>query len=265
MFDYHMHSDFSADCETPMEKTIEAAIEKGLDEICFTEHVDYDYPDPTISFDLDLPTYDRKIKEVQKAYADRIQIRKGVEIGIEPCFIERFEKMLAQETFDFIICSMHVTERQDLHSGAFFKGKTVEAAYDIYYKELLACVKQFDQFSILGHVDLVKRYTAEKSKLNHHDVLEEIFKTIIPRGQGIELNTSGYRYKLDGGMPSEDILRLYKDCGGEILTLGSDSHVPETVAYKFKESLELFQRIGFKYIATFDQMKPIFHPIEKLI
>lgn len=265
MFDYHMHSDFSADCETPMEDTIDSAIAKGLQEICFTEHIDIDYPDPTIDFDLDLPAYDAHIKEIQKKYEGRIRIKKGVEIGVEPCFLKRYEAMLAGECFDFIICSMHTTERKDLHSGAFFEGKTVEEAYEIYYKELLECVQAYDRFSILGHIDLVKRYTKEKSKLDFHDLISEIFKCIIPRGQGIELNTSGYRYGLNGGMPSEDILRLYKDCGGEIITLGSDSHVPETVAYKFKESLELFRKIGFKYIATFDHMKPVFHPIDKMI
>lgn len=265
MFDYHMHSTFSADCEEPMEKTIESAIEKGLSEICFTEHVDYDYPDPTISFDLDYPAYDKKIKEMQEHYAGRIQIKKGVEVGIEPCFIERFDEMLSKESFDFVICSMHVSERKDLHSGDFFKGRIVDESYEIYYKELLDCVKRFDKFSILGHVDLVKRYTKEEAKRNFHDLLGEIFKVIIPRGQGIELNTSGYRYNLGGGMPSADILKLYKECGGEVLTLGSDSHVAETVAYKFKESLKLFQDIGFKYVTTFSDMKPTFHSIDKLI
>lgn len=265
MFDYHMHSDFSADCEEPMEKTIQSAIDKGLTEICFTEHVDYDYPDPTISFDLDYQAYDQKIKEMQQKYAGKLGIKKGVEVGIEPCYIDRFNEMLSREQFDFVICSMHVTERKDLHSGDFFKGKTVEEAYEIYYKELLDCVKQFDQFSILGHIDLVKRYTKEKSKFDFHDIIGEIFNVIIPRGQGIELNTSGYKYGLGGGMPSTDILKLYKQYGGEVLTLGSDSHIADTVSCKFKDSLKLFQEIGFKYITTFNDMKPTFHPIEKLI
>lgn len=264
MFDYHMHSDFSADCETPMEETIESAIQKGLKEICFTEHIDYEYPDPTIVFDLDLPKYAEQIKEMQNKYRDQITIKKGVEIGVQPYLLERYEKTLVKEEFDFIICSMHTTEKTDLHSGNFFKGKTVEQAYQIYYEELLECVEQFDHFSILGHVDLVKRYTKEQSTNDFHEIIREIFKAIIPRGQGIELNTSGYRYGLAGGMPSRDILELYRECGGEILTLGSDSHVAGTVAFKFKESLDLFEDIGFKYITTFTNQKPEFHPIAEI-
>lgn len=262
MFDYHLHSDFSADCDTPMEETIKSAIEKGMKEICFTEHIDFDYPDPSIVFSLDLPVYAQKMKEMQSAYADKIRIKKGVEIGIQPHLLSRYEALLNQEKFDFIICSMHTTENKDLHSGDFFKGKLVEEAFQTYYEELLACVRRFSDFSILGHVDLVKRYTTLPSRLDFHDLLTDLFQTIIPRGQGIELNTSGWRYGLDGGMPSEDILKLYKSCGGEIITLGSDSHVAGTVAYKFPESVKLLKEIGFRYITSFTERKPQFHCID---
>ena len=264
MFDYHMHSDFSADCDTPMEDTIESAIRKGLSEICFTEHIDYEYPDPTIDFDLDLVGYDQKINEMQTTYQDQIAIKKGVELGVQPYLLDRYDALMSEESFDFVICSMHTTEKKDLHSGNFFKGKTVDEAFEIYYKELLECVKRFDQFSILGHLDLVKRYAKEQSTHSFHDIIDEIFKVIIPRGQGIELNTSGHKYGLPTGMPSKDILTLYKERGGEILTLGSDSHVADTVGYDFKASLELFESIGFKYITTFEKMKPTFHKIADL-
>lgn len=264
MFDYHIHSDFSADCETKMEKTIERAIEIGLKEICFTDHIDYDYPDKDWVFEFDLQAYDKKVKEIQEKYQKEIVIRKGVEIGVEPRLLHRYEKLMEEESFDFVICSMHSTEEKDLHSGNFFNGKTVDEAYRVYYEELLECIKRFKRFSILGHLDLVKRYTTEKSSNDFHEVIREIFAEIIPAGKGIELNTSGYRYGLEGGMPSPDILSLYKECGGEILTLGSDSHVTETLAYKFKESLELLESIGFKYITTFEKGEPVFHSIKEV-
>ncbi|RKQ33167.1 histidinol-phosphatase HisJ family protein [Oceanobacillus halophilus] len=263
MFDYHIHSNFSADCDTAMETTIQKAIDLGLEEICFTEHIDYDYPDKDWIFEFDLAAYDKKIKEMQKAYQDKIRIKKGIEIGVQPYLLDRYEELMKEELFDFVICSMHSTEKKDLHSGNFFKGKTVDKAYQIYYEELLDCVKRYKEFSILGHIDLVKRYTKERSTSNFHEIISEIFREIIPAGKGIELNTSGYRYGLEGGMPSADILSLYKECGGEIITIGSDSHVETTVAYQFKDSIELLKSIGFKYIATYNNGKPIFHSIEK--
>ncbi len=267
MFDYHVHSKFSADCETPMERSIEKAIKIGLKEICFTDHIDYDYPDTSITFDFDLTKYDRMITQLQKNYAGRLQIKKGLEIGIQPHLLERYAKLIDKDTFDFVICSMHTTNKLDLHSGSFFKNKTIDEAYAAYYDELLFCVKHFKQYHILGHIDLVKRYTRSEvgERNNFHDVLREIFKIIIPEGKGIELNTSGFRYGLTGGMPSEDILRLYKETGGEIITLGSDSHIEETIAFQFKESLDLLQRIGFRYLTTFEKGEPTLHPIETIM
>jgi len=264
MFDYHIHSDFSADCKTPMERTIKEAIRLGLDEICFTEHIDYDYPDKSIVFEFDLDSYDKKIAEMQDQYVEQLKIKKGVEIGIQPHQLGRYNDLIEKEHFDFVICSMHTTEIKDLHSGEFFKGIRQEEAYQIYYEELLYCVKHFKNFQVLGHLDLVKRYKKQETAKDFHDIIREIFNEIIPAGKGIELNTSGKRYGMENGMPSTDILKLYKDLGGEIITLGSDSHVETTVAYDFKNSLELLQSLGYKFVSTFENKQPVFHRIEEL-
>lgn len=264
MFDFHMHSDFSEDCSTPMEATIESAIEKGFKKICFTEHVDYDYPDPDFTFDLDTEKYEEKIRQMRKKYADQITIKKGIEIGIQPHLFERYEKLLTENTFDFIICSMHASDRKDLHNGEFFEGRTPVEAHRFYYEELLHCVKHFDCYHILGHIDLVKRYKALDYDENFHDVIGEIFKTIIPKGKGIEVNTSGFAYGLHSAMPSRDILQLYYDLGGEIITIGSDAHKAEHVGHRFDEVLVQLSDIGFRYIATFAEGEPTFHEIEKI-
>lgn len=264
MFDYHMHSSFSGDCNVEMEEMVKGAISKGLTEICFTEHIDYDYPDDSIEFDFDKRKYEERINELRAQYAGQIRIKKGVEIGVQPHLLERYDEMLKAESFDFIICSMHTVERKGLHYGDLFKGITVEEASFKYYNELLLCVENFTNYSILGHVDLIKRYAPEVIDNDFHDVLREIFNVIIPAGKGIELNTSGVRYGLKNGLPSVDVLKLYKECGGEIITLGSDAHKPEDIAFDFKMSLELLRSIGFNSIATFDGLKPTFHPIEEL-
>src|SRR5699024_8145110 len=159
MFDYHTHSDFSADCSTPMEKTIELAIEDGLKEICFTDHIDYDYPDTTITFDLDLLAYEQNITDMQSLYSDRITKKKKSEIGVHPQLIAKYTALLEKETFDFIIGSMHTTDRKDLHSESLFDNRTTKEAFAKYYEELLFCVENYEAYTILGHLDLVKRYT----------------------------------------------------------------------------------------------------------
>ncbi|WP_339251179.1 histidinol-phosphatase HisJ family protein [Sporosarcina sp. FSL W8-0480] len=264
MFDYHMHSSFSKDCKVEMEDMVKGSIAKGLSEICFTEHIDYDYPDELIEFDFDKQQYTERIEELRQIYGGQIIIRKGVEIGVQPHLLQRYDDMLNGESFDFIICSMHTVERKGLHYGEIFKGKSAGEAFLSYYNELLYCVKNFDNYSILGHLDLIKRSTPEIVQNNFHELLSEIFNHIIPAGKGIELNTSGVRYGLPNGLPSDDILKLYKQHGGEIITLGSDAHKPKDIAFQFKESLELLKSIGFSYITTFNNKEPIFHSIDKL-
>ena len=266
MFDYHMHSDFSADCSVATENMVIAAINKGLTEICFTEHIDYEYPDKDFIFEFDLDKYDQIITSLQQKYGGKIRIKKGIELGLQPHLLHRYEQLMNQEDFDFAICSMHTIDKKDLHSGALFKDRTIDEAYEVYYEELLYCVQNFKQFSVLGHLDLVKRYTIDRqSKLNFHEIITEIFKEIIPAGKGIELNTSGVRYGLPSGMPSEDILKLYKQCGGEIITVGSDAHHESDLGFDIRKSLELLDAIGFKYIATFEQQVPRFHKIDKFL
>lgn len=261
-----MHSDFSADCSMPMEDMIQAAIKKGLKEICFTEHIDYEYPDKDFIFEFDLQAYDKRIKDLQHKYAAQITVRKGIELGLQPYLIDRYEQLMNKENFDFTILSIHTADKKGLHDGSFFKGRSIEASYEKFYEELLYCVKNFKQFSVLGHLDLVKRYTIDAQPRNDfHGIITDIFNEIIPAGKGIEINTSGTRYGLPSGLPSDDILKLYKACGGEIITLGSDAHRPEELGYEFKESLELLDSIGFKYIASFDKQEPRFHAINQLL
>lgn len=265
MFDYHMHSHFSADCSVSMEDMIMGSVKKDLKEICFTEHIDYDYPDDTIVFEFDLQEYTNHLTTLQQKYEGQILLKKGIEIGVQPHLLERYTELINEQNFDFIICSMHTTERKGLHYGDLFIGKTFEEAHKAYYDELLYCVKNFKHFNVLGHVDLVKRYSKEQPAYNFHEEFTAIFNEIIPAGKGIELNTSGVRYGLPSGLPSNDVLRLYKQCGGEIITLGSDAHRVSEIAFQFPESLKLLKSIGFKYITTFNQQQPTFHSINSLL
>ncbi|VDG97165.1 histidinol-phosphatase [Lysinibacillus sphaericus] len=265
MFDYHMHTSFSADCDALPEDMVRAAIQKGLTEICFTDHVDYDYPDKNFIFDFNQETYKEAIAQLQDRYGSEIQVKRGVEIGVQPHILDKYTNLIQEEEFDFVICSLHTVEKQDLHFGAIFENRTIDDSYEAYYQELLRCIRKFDAYSVLGHVDLIKRYAKKAPSQDFDECLKEIFSEIIPRGKGIEINTSGVRYGLSTTMPSTDILELYKSCGGEILTIGSDAHRPTDVGFDIRESLQLASHIGFRFIATYEKGEPQFHSIEHLL
>ena len=97
--DCHMHTSFSADAASNPVDMIESAIEKGLDTICFTDHLDYDFPKMNdkwdLTFDLDTENYLKRMQELQEEYQDRIKIRRGVELGLQPHLGQRYKEYVA--------------------------------------------------------------------------------------------------------------------------------------------------------------------------
>ena len=128
---------------------------------------------------------------------------------------------------------------------------------------MLNIVKAYHNYSVLGHIDLITRYddNGVYSFEKVEAVISEILRTVIADGKGIEFNTSYHRYGLKDTTPSVDILKLYRKLGGEIITIGSDSHEPDHLGAYAGEAAQLLQSLGFRYVCTFDGMKPVYHQL----
>lgn len=280
--DYHVHTEFSDDSNYPMEQVIKDAITKGFDELCFTDHVDYGVkkdwdepeemiyrkggvgePEKMLVANVDYPVYYKKYQEMQKLYGDKISLKFGLEFGMQAHTIGKYEKLFARYPFDFIILSVHEVEDKEFWDYTFQKGRTQQEYNERYYEELLYLVEHYHNYSILGHMDLITRYDDEGvypfEKLK--PILTKILKTVIADGKGIEVNTSSRRYGLKDLTPSRDILKLYKELGGKIITIGSDSHKPEHLGAFVDETKEELKALGFEQICTFDKMKPVYHQL----
>lgn len=252
--DYHMHTHFSTDSEAKPEEHILTAIQKGLDEICFTDHKDFYYPD--CPFDLDADAYFLELQQLQKKYADKIQIKIGLEMGLDIDFIDDIYTFVNSHDYDYVIGSIHVIGQTEFFEPAlFFKGKTKEEAHREFFLNTLKCVKTFDCFNCLGHLDYICRYGPYEDKHVDHvlyqDIIDEILKTLIQKGKGIEVNTSGYRDLKTCGFPNFDIVQRYYDLGGRIITVGTDSHTSDRVGEHVEDVLKEYQRIGFEDVSTF--------------
>lgn len=263
MYDYHMHSAFSSDTDVPMEAMIQSAIRKGVKEICFTDHIDYDYASPEIAFEFDTQVYQEEIEGLRKRYKDQISIRLGIEIGVQPHILAKCTALVEAVGPDFIIASQHTIGRQDLYLGDFYRGRTPEAAIAFGMNELLEIVEDFDAFCVIGHIDILKRYNdavRNTSKTVYLEAVKPVLQALIAKGKGIEVNTSGLRQGLNETLPAYELLTLYKELGGEIITIGSDAHNPNDIAHSFKLVLEQLQTIGFNSIYRYEKMKP--YPVE---
>lgn len=260
MFDYHVHTHHSNDCNFEMESYILPAIEKGLQGICFTDHIDIDYPSNSIEFDLDYSKYTNEIKTLKDKYSDKLEILIGIEFGMQPHILETDEAFFQNKCFDYTIGSMHAAGKKELYGGDFSIGKSNHLAILDYFNDMIFCVKYFKSYNNLGHLDAISRYVSKGSfeASKYMEYIEEILRIIVQKGKGIELNTSGKRYSLPNFHPEPSIIRLYKQLGGEIVTLGSDSHNPSTLGYGFNEAVDILKNCDFKYYAIYRGGKPEF-------
>lgn len=284
--DYHLHCEYSDDSNEPMENQIQEAITLGLDEMCFTDHVDYgikrDWDDPEgiiirhaiehgkevdlVLANVNYPKYFEALNMYQKKCASSISIKKGLEFGIQSITVDAYEKLFDsyQNELDFVLFSMHQVNNLEFWTQDFQKGKTQKQYNDEYYKEIYQTMQIFHHYSCLAHLDLLARYDENGIYPfeNEKDIIAEILKYAIRDGKGIEINTSSWKYGLKDTQPSRAILKLYKDLGGKIITVGSDAHETKYLASHIKDAYAILKNeIGINEICTFDHMQPIFHKI----
>lgn len=273
--DYHVHSEYSDDSTYPLEQVIRDAIGMGMDEICITDHVDYGikkdwdageeiaYRGSQPLANVDYPRYMAALRDMQSRYGDRIRIRVGLEFGIQTHTIPQFRALLTRYPLDFVILSIHQVENQEFWTQEFQRGRTQREYNERYYEELLAVVQQYQGYSVLGHLDLITRY--DKQGVYPFErvrpLVEAILRRVIADGKGIEVNTSSHRYGLTDTTPSVAILQLYRELGGTILTIGSDSHAPAHLGTHIEEARALLRDLGFRQFCTFEQMQPVFYPL----
>jgi histidinol-phosphatase (PHP family) len=265
--DFHVHSDFSSDSETPLETMVTAAIASGITDLAITDHVDYDYDltaDIT-SWEIDEAAYDNAIETFSTQYGASIKLYKGIEFGVQPHLTERMEAFIGRNAFDFVIASQHTVDGIDLYNGAYFNQYTDTESIRHYYEMYDKCARMTDAYSVLGHLDLYLRYKKDLTALGVHpfmDIIDAIFDHIIYQGKGIEINAGGHKYKLGDNNPSKTILKRYREKGGEIVTLGSDAHTPNYLGLMHDANIALLEEVGFKYVCTFEKMKPVFHSLK---
>ena len=283
--DYHVHTEFSDDSRESMEEQVKKAISLGLDELCFTDHVDYgvkkDWTEGDIVYrpgdgiglaieeqqplaNVDYPAYFAKFRRLRDEFSREIALRCGLEFGVQMGTIPRYEELFAryEQELDFVLLSIHQVENKEFWNQAFQEGRTQQEYNELYYQEMYDVVKAFKHYSVLAHLNLISRYDKQGKYpfAAVRDMVAEILKVAIADGKGIELNTSSWHYGLDDTMPSRDILRLYKDLGGKIITIGSDAHSTKYLADHMHDAREILaNEIGFAKIYTFEHGEPIAH------
>ena len=267
--DFHIHSYHSFDSEAKMEDMINAALNKGLKHICFTEHMDHNFPPspeyPEGAWECNVDSYLYELLGHRAAYDRQIEVRFGLEIGLQESVIRDNAITARSHEFDFIIGSIHVVNGFDTYLPAYFEGKTTKQAILEYYETMLRNIQKFENFDVLGHIDYIVRTLPEGEGAykpsDYMDIVDEILNIIIEREKGIEINTAALVKGFTNPNPHRDIVKRYKELGGKIITFGSDAHTPERVATHFEEMTELAKKSGFTEYYTFKKRVPTVHKL----
>lgn len=242
IFDSHMHSKFSTDSDMMILDAISASKEKNIG-IIITDHMDLDYPVKE-DFKFDVPTY---FKEYEKYRSESLKL--GIEIGLTQNTFAQNEKIASSHDFDFILGSIHAVKNLDIYCDYIYQGYDKHDFFSYYLEDMLSCVKLYNNFDSLSHIDYPCRYCSFENKeipiQDFKDILSEIFITLINKEKVLELNSS--RLHINSAKESLfDIYSLYKDLGGKYVTLGSDAHNHKSIYRNFDIALDFIDSLGLK-------------------
>lgn len=270
--DMHMHTWFSTDSEACPCDMADEAVRKGLKTICFTDHFDKDDLEWGEEGIFDVDAYFVEMQKLQEEYAGKLNIRIGMELGLRTYLKDYYEELTKKYPFDFVIGSVHnVPYKKDAEGNILytdpaaeklFTDRTDKEAYRLMMETTLENVRTSDCFQTLGHLDYVVRYGKSREKeysyTDYADIIDEILKLLIEKEKGLEVNSAGLKYGLPFAHPHPDVLKRYRELGGEIITIGADAHKPEHIAYDFAKAEEILKSCGFKYYTEFFEQKPVF-------
>ena len=258
--DMHTHTNNSFDGNYPIEEMCEAAIEKGIQVIAFTDHVEMDYFVEK-GFDKDAENSYKDMLRAKEIYKDKIDLCVGIELG-EPTYdIEASEALINSRDYDFVIGSIHNLRKTDDFCELKYEGMDIEALLDKYFYELklLADWAKFDTFA---HLTYPLRYIVGENKIpvdmqKYQKDIDEVLSILVSKDKALEINTSGLRQPIGITMPDESIVKRFRELGGKMITVGSDSHFTYHLGAGIEEGMKIAKNAGFDSVFVFKKRQPV--------
>lgn len=268
MIDYHIHSTRSGDAFSSMSEICDAAISRGLSEICFTEHVDFE-PTDTCYGAFNYDQYKSEIDHVRMCYGDKITIRCGVEIDYQTRYRPQIRDFFDGKEFDYVVGAAHYVGRILLENHhLYFPGKQELEAYIPYFENTIEAI-QTGWFDTIAHLDLCKRYGVRYfghfNPAPFQNLITTALTSVVDQRMSLEINTSGLRQSPQDFYPCEEILQEFYRLGGKDITVGSDAHKAEDTGSGIAQALALAERIGFNHVNTYQNRKSAARHIKEVL
>ena len=251
--DYHIHTTFCKHAEGGMDEFLQAARQKKLPEICFTDHV----PNPD-NYDTcnrmslgDFESYKKNVVSLSKSSSVPLVL-----FGVEADYYngcERFlRKWLPRHKFDIVIGSIHYIKNWGFDNPderAVWDNVDVADTWRAYF-ELIGKLADTHLFDVIGHFDLPKKFGYKPDEQTIRKIVSSVMEKIARGRMAIEINTSGLRRPVKEIYPSVMLLTMAREHGIPIC-FGSDAHKPEEVGQDFALALALARQAGYSEAVRF--------------
>ena len=275
IFDQHVHSHHSVDCQADPAACVETAIARGLAGLTFTEHFDTN-PNEWDSCIYDDEAYTTTVRELRNRFGDRIFIGKGIEVCFQPERMEFVLDFLEAREFDVVLLSVHYFGDQTVHERHHWDGLSPADGTRRYLEKVLEAGRFCEQlrpargrvFDVLGHLDLVKRYT--QRFFGTYDIssfsglVDEILQACLAADLTPEINTSTLRQDLDEPMPGDETLARYAELGGRAMSVASDAHLAEAVGADLDRAVAMLRGAGLHHTVVFKNRQRFEVPLDEM-
>lgn len=262
LFDGHLHTDCSFDGLDSITHLCERAVELGVMGITVADHYDCD--------SVDFYNSDLRIREsffetnlAQAQFTDNLKIYCGIELGQGHLFPEAAERVLSRYSFDVVLGAMHVNRDMTNFRDLNYAGNriSIRDLIERYLDDLIA-MTDWGGFDVLAHLHYPEWFIWGKYKIpvritDYADRLDRLLRLLAEKGKALELNTRCLQKGQGRAYLVPEVLRRFRALGGEHVTLGSDAHDADGIAFGFSEAMDLLEELGYGYFTFYKQRRPV--------
>lgn len=248
--DAHLHTDLSPDSDVPIDVYAALAVERGIQELAITDHVDFDARDPAYEY-ASFERRERTVREAAERWAPRgVTIRFGAELTYNTAWDADLRRHLATHAYDFTIGSVHDWPDSPYvpwKVRTWATGRSLAEALGPYLEQVTAAAGS-GLFDTIGHLDVVRRYLhaswSAPEIFGAVELFEPALRALIDSGTALELNSSGYRHPAHEAYPGPPLLARYRELGGTVVTAGSDAHRDRHFAWGLEAAYRVLAEAG---------------------
>ncbi len=258
--DYHTHTYFSFDGDkaSSPDALCESAIRHGVTDLAITDHFECNYKTDAIAPPYNALSAYEAIMASKEKYKNKLNLTYGIEMGQANQCPNEAKELLDSFPFEFVIASIHnLRGSPDFYYYDFTKIDSDEYISQLFERnitELCESIDALNKIDTVAHITYIHRYLALANKTydfkNNSSSLERLFYKMIKRDIALEINVSTMWRGLGFTMPNSEIISIYRDCGGNLVTVGTDSHSPSHIGDCIENAFSLLKSTGLNNILT---------------